>query len=100
MSKPAWLAFALVTGWICISSAENVVGLKESYSDAYLAVRVKVPAGTTIHGIRFFSNDATLFPEVLLAVDMLQVGLPRNGSVLRSASAVSATPGYPLCQHA
>jgi hypothetical protein len=31
---------------------------------------------------------------------MLQVGLPRNGSVLRSASAVSATPGYPLCQHA
>ena len=76
------------------SVAADVVGFKTSFGQAYVAVRGWVPANTTIYGIQFYSNDQTVFPEVLLASELEGGRLPRIGVTLRSVAGVAGQPGY------
>lgn len=82
----------LVLAWDV--AAARVVGLRESYEDVFVAVRGLVPEGTVVQGIRFYSNDATVFPEVLLASDGGEARLPRAGAMVRSVARVVGRPGY------
>jgi hypothetical protein len=94
MRRASWLALGvLALAWDLATA--SVVGLRDSYEDVFVAVRGMVPAGTVVRGIQFYSNDATTFPEVLLASDGTgHVRLPRAGAALRSAAGVAGEPGY------
>lgn len=89
----SWVALG-VLGLAWDVAAARVVGLRGSYEDVFVAVRGVVPAGTVVRGIRFYSNDATVFPAVLLAADGGEARLPRVGAVVRSVARVVGQPGY------
>jgi hypothetical protein len=72
----------------------QVVGLREAHRDFFVAVRGMVPQGTVVIGIRFLSNDATVFPEVALVADLEDRRLPSEGAVLRTRTSVSGISGY------
>jgi hypothetical protein len=92
--RPApWVALGvLVLVWDVAET--RVVGLRGSHEDVFVAVRGVVPEGTVVQGIRFYSNDATVFPEVLLASDGGLFRLPRAGAALRRVALVVGGPGY------
>jgi len=77
-----------------LASSANVVGFTSSFNSAYVAVRGIVPVDTTIYGVRFYSNDATTFPEVLLSSDSGRKRLPRMNLPLRHTIDVVARAGY------
>lgn len=76
------------------SVAGSVVGLHEPRRDFFVAVRGEIAAGTVITAIQFFSNDASTFPEVVLALSTDEQGLPRPGTPVRSVSNVAGAAGY------
>lgn len=76
------------------SVAGSVVGLREPRHDFFVAVRGEIAAGTVITAIQFFSNDATTFPQVFLAADVDEGGLPHPGTALRSVADVEGAAGY------
>jgi hypothetical protein len=91
------------TGWWFVASflllpqhasGVGVLGFHEPKPDFFVAVRARVPGGSTVTGIRFYSNDATVFPAVALAADRGELTLPEPGAMLRSARDVPGTPGY------
>jgi hypothetical protein len=94
--KPVIVLAALLMALACPEKvrATRIVGLHDSEKNFYIAVRSLVPAGTVVARIQFYSNDATVFPEVLLASDQGDNALPRAGTTLRSAQAVTGTSGY------
>lgn len=94
LTRASWLALgALMLSWEIATA--GVVGFRGSYDDVFVAVRGLVSEGTVVRGIRFYSNDATTFPEVLLASDGAgPVRLPRAGAVVRRVAGVMGGPGY------
>jgi len=74
--------------------AGNVVGFTVPKMDTFVAVRGRVEPGQVITGIRFYSNDATVFPEVLLATDSNGRWLPTFENVVWSQRSVVGGPGY------
>ncbi|MFQ5601481.1 MAG: FlgD immunoglobulin-like domain containing protein [Candidatus Krumholzibacteriia bacterium] len=73
--------------------AIGVVGLGEPHVNVFVAVRGLLPESTMVTGIRFHSNDATVFSEVSLATEAGGRWLPRVGTVLRSVPNVIGRPG-------
>jgi hypothetical protein len=63
-------------------------------TDPYVAVRGQVTMNTTVYGICFYSNDATSFPEIVLASDSGYERLPAVGVTLRSVTGVAGGQGY------
>ncbi len=75
------------------SSAGRVLGFRGAVEGACVAVRGFVPQGTWITGIEFWANDATVFPEVSLALDGGQEASPAPGVVLRQSERVQGRSG-------
>lgn len=87
------LVAGLLVGLVQEVAAGGVVGLREPHAGFYVGVRGYVPAGTTIAGIRFRSNDETILPRVVVARDGGQYRLPSPGQELWAVSNVSANAG-------
>jgi hypothetical protein len=59
----------------------------------FVAVRGLVRGGSTVTGVRFLSNDATVFPEVCLMEEARGGHLPSPGRVLRSVATPAGRAG-------
>jgi hypothetical protein len=82
---------ALIPGSV---HSTDVVGFHTALPGGYAAVRWLAPANSIITGITFYSNDASVFPEVLLACDSGSDHPPVIGECVRSASEVAGAGGY------
>lgn len=77
-----------------VALGSRVVGFRQPLETATVAVRGVVAPGTAVSGIRFYSNDATIFPRVFLAADSGDEDVPHAGAVLRSVANVPGESGY------
>lgn len=76
------------------AASANVIGLPNAEPNVFVAIRGLVPEGSRVVGIRFISNDATLFPMVSLAREAPQAaGLPSPGTLLRAVTNVLGVHG-------
>jgi hypothetical protein len=93
MSKALQVCMLLSMFWAPAALAQGVVGLPGAHRDVFVAVRGLVPSGGTVTGVRFFSNDATVFPEVCLMEEARGGRLPSPGRVLRSVATPAGRAG-------
>lgn len=94
ISSMAALATILMLAPVAHAVDRGVVGLPTAERDFHVAVRVPVASGCSITGIRFYSNDATVYPCISLRADVPHASLPRPGVVVREVRPFGAASGY------